>query len=86
MAFVGVDGISLEAGLTTHHEIEAHTNRTMIERARHVVVVTDSSKLGRVAFSEICRLDAVDELITDEGASAEAIRDLTEAGVTVTVA
>ena len=45
-----------EAGLTTHHEIEAHTNRALIERARHVVVVTDSSKLGRVAFAQICPL------------------------------
>jgi DeoR family transcriptional regulator of aga operon len=49
-------------------------------------VVTDSSKLGRVAFAQICRLDAVDELITDEGATREAIRELTEAGITVTVA
>ena len=86
LAFVGVDGISLEAGLTTHHEIEAHTNRTMIERARHVVVVADSSKLGRVAFAQICRLDAVDELITDEGAAAASIRELIEAGIAVTVA
>ena len=86
VAFVGVDGISLEAGLTTHHEIEAHTNRTMIERARLVVVVADSSKLGRVAFAQICPLDAVDELITDEGAPAGTIRELTEAGVAVTVA
>src|SRR5262245_59722850 len=36
VAFVGVDGISVDAGLTTHHEIEAHTNRTMIERAGRV--------------------------------------------------
>ena len=86
VAFVGVDGISLEAGLTTHHEIEAHTNRTMIERARHVVVVADSSKLGRVAFAEICRLDAADELITDESAPAATIAELTGAGIAVTVA
>jgi DeoR family transcriptional regulator, aga operon transcriptional repressor len=86
VAFVGVDGISLEAGLTTHHEIEAHTNRTMIERARLVVVVADSSKLGRVAFAQICPPDAVDELITDEGAPEATIRELTEAGVAVTIA
>jgi DeoR family transcriptional regulator, aga operon transcriptional repressor len=86
LAVVGVDGISLASGLTTHHEIEAHTNRTMIERARHVVVVADSSKLGRVAFAQICGLDAVDELITDEGATATTRRELTEAGIAVTVA
>jgi DeoR family transcriptional regulator, aga operon transcriptional repressor len=86
VAFVGVDGISLDAGLTTHHEIEAHTNRTMIERARHVVVVADSSKLDRVAFAEICPLEAVDELITDEAAPARTTRELTEAGIAVTLA
>jgi DeoR/GlpR family transcriptional regulator of sugar metabolism len=58
----------------------------MIERARSVVVVTDSSKLGRVAFAQICALDAVDELITDEDAPAAMLGELTAAGVAVTVA
>jgi DeoR family transcriptional regulator, aga operon transcriptional repressor len=49
-------------------------------------VVTDSSKLGRVAFAQICPVSAIDELITDGGAGASAIRDLTDAGVLVTVA
>jgi len=49
-------------------------------------VVADSSKLGRVAFAQICPLGAVDELITDEAAPAETIRGLAEAGVAVTVA
>jgi len=85
MAFVGVDGIAVEAGLTTHHEVEAHTNRSMIDRARHVVVVTDSSKLGRIAFAQICPIDRVDELITDDGAASTAIREIRETGVAVTV-
>ena len=86
VAFVGVDGLSRDAGLTTHHEIEAGTNRVMIERARLVVVVADSSKLGRVAFAQICPIDAIDELITDAGAPASVIEELTDAGVRVTVA
>jgi DeoR family transcriptional regulator of aga operon len=84
VAFVGVDGIAVDAGLTTHHEIEAHTNRTMIERARRVVVVADSSKLGRVAFAQICPVEAVHELITDAGAPAEIAAGIADAGVTVT--
>ena len=86
VAFVGVDGISIAAGLTTHHEVEAQTNRSMIERARHVVVVADGSKLGSVAFAQICPLEAVDELITDDGTPADVVRGLTEAGISVTVA
>jgi DeoR family transcriptional regulator, aga operon transcriptional repressor len=85
ITFVGVDGISVSSGLTTHHEIEAGTNRAMIRRARHVVVVADSSKLDRAAFARICSLADVDELITDIGASAEAIRAIFDEGVAVTV-
>ncbi len=85
IAFVGVDGIEVASGLTTHHEVEAHTNGTMIARARRVVVVTDSSKLGRVAFAQICPIDRVDEVITDGGAGPEPIRRLREAGVATTV-
>jgi DeoR family transcriptional regulator of aga operon len=81
---VGVDGIAPAEGLTTHHEVEAHTNRTMLDRARTVVVVADSSKLGLVAFARICPLDAVDELITDVAADASTVAAIREAGVSVT--
>ncbi|AEV85475.1 hypothetical protein ACWT_4453 [Actinoplanes sp. SE50] len=39
VAVVGVDGISARGGLTTHDEIEANTNATMIRRAGTEVVV-----------------------------------------------
>jgi DeoR family transcriptional regulator of aga operon len=84
VAFVGVDGISPEDGLTTHHEVEAHTNRALIERAGRVIVVADGSKLGAVAFARICPLAAVDELIT-AGADPNGMGPFREAGLTVTV-
>lgn len=86
VAFVGVDGISAEAGFTTHHEVEAHTNRVLLGRARYVVVVADSTKIGRVAFSRICSFDDVHELITDRGADPADVRALEHAGLHVTVA
>jgi DeoR family transcriptional regulator, aga operon transcriptional repressor len=82
--FLGVDGVSLAAGLTTHHEVEAHTNLALIARARRTVVVADSSKIGRVAFARICALDLVDELITDTAADPEMLRAIEDAGVAVT--
>lgn len=85
VAFVGVDGIDVAAGLTTHHEVEAHTNRALIERARRVVVVADGSKIGRVAFAGICGVDRVDDLITDGAADRRALAAIGEAGVRVTV-
>jgi DeoR family transcriptional regulator of aga operon len=82
VVFVGVDGAS-QAGMTTHHEVEAHTNRRMIERARRVVVVCDSSKIGRSALAVICPARDVDELITDGAASEPDLGELRAAGVQV---
>jgi DeoR family transcriptional regulator of aga operon len=85
VVFLAVDGISPDAGLTTHHEIEAGTNRALMERARRVIVVADSSKIGRVTFARICDLAGVDELITDDGADREAIAAVEAGGVPVTI-
>ncbi|HEX5260501.1 MAG TPA: DeoR/GlpR family DNA-binding transcription regulator [Gaiellales bacterium] len=84
VVLVGVDGISARAGLTTHHEVEAHTNRALIDRASVVIVVADSSKLGVVAFAQICELGRITEVITDEEAAPAAVRELTAEGIQVT--
>ena len=85
VAFVGVDGITVEAGLTTHHEVEAHTNRALIERARRVIVAADSSKIGEVAFARICGLEVADEVVTDTAADRGEVEAIRAAGVTVTL-
>jgi DeoR family transcriptional regulator of aga operon len=84
IVFVGVDGASA-AGLTTHHEVEAHTNRLMIARARRVIVVCDASKIGRSALAVICPAGDVDELITDSGAAGGSLDELRAAGIRVSV-
>jgi DeoR family transcriptional regulator of aga operon len=66
--FLGVDGFDLERGITTHHESEAMLNRKMAEVAREVVVVTDSSKFGRVCLHRIIGLNEITTLITDAAA------------------
>jgi len=85
LVLVGVDGISVDEGLTTHHEVEAHTNHALIGRARRVVVVADSSKLGQVAFARICGVDDVDELITDSDAAPADVEAVRAAGLEITL-
>jgi DeoR family transcriptional regulator of aga operon len=86
LAVVGVDGISRSAGLTTHHEAEAHTNRALIEHAQRTLVVADGSKIGQTAFARICAADRADELITDSTANPRELDELREAGLVVTTA
>jgi DeoR family transcriptional regulator of aga operon len=84
LAILGVDGISAVEGLTTHHEVEAHTNLALIERARRVVVVTDSSKIGQTAFARICGIERIHDLITDVGGPADAVAEIASAGIAIT--
>jgi DeoR family transcriptional regulator, aga operon transcriptional repressor len=84
LVFVGVDGISIDAGCTTHHDVEAYTNRALIKRASRAIVVADGSKLGRVAFARICELGEVDELITDSAADPGQLQQLRDGGLEIT--
>lgn len=83
VAFLGVDGISVASGCTTHDGTEAQTNGALIARAQRVVVVADGSKLGRVAFARICTIAEVDDIITDAGADTAEVQRLEDAGVQV---
>jgi DeoR family transcriptional regulator, aga operon transcriptional repressor len=59
VAIVGVDGISPRTGLTTHDDIEANTDATMIHQAERTIVVADGSKVGRVCLARICPLSDI---------------------------
>ncbi|ALO13182.1 DeoR-family transcriptional regulator [Streptomyces venezuelae] len=83
VVILGVDGVDPELGVMAHHEDEANISRLFAQRSSRVVVVTDSSKMGRRAFARICGLDRIDLLVTDTDISAEATAQLTEAGVKV---
>ncbi|WP_340679686.1 transcriptional repressor AgaR [Paraglaciecola sp.] len=66
-AFLGVDGIDFNSGITTHFEYEAIMNRLMRRVAKEVITVADSSKFNRSGVHKICGLAEIDILITDSG-------------------
>lgn len=81
--FMGVDGISSMRGLTTHHPMEARLYSRMIGIADQVIVVADSSKVGRSTFSFIGDLSSAHLLITDADADAEECQRFEEHGLEV---
>jgi DeoR/GlpR family transcriptional regulator of sugar metabolism len=85
-AFIGVDGLSLQYGLTTYNLIEARTNRAIIERAERVVVVADHTKIGKVTTALIAPCRVVSTLITDAAAPPERLDELRMAGIEVIIA
>ncbi|HLI01491.1 MAG TPA: DeoR/GlpR family DNA-binding transcription regulator [Acidimicrobiales bacterium] len=70
--FLGVHGMDPEAGYTTPNLSEAETDRTMISRARRLVVLADHSKWRTIGLSTMAPLSAASVLVTDDGLPSEA--------------
>ena len=86
VAFVGVDGIDAIAGCTTHDDVEARANKSLVARAQRAIVVADHSKIGQIAFASICPIGAIDVLVTDSDADTKAVASLEATGVDVVLA
>jgi DeoR family ulaG and ulaABCDEF operon transcriptional repressor len=68
--FMGVYGID-ELGATNTDHLLIKTERAMIEHARELVVLADSSKWGRRGSLLLCGLEKIHTLITDGGVTEE---------------
>ncbi|MGW7056090.1 DeoR/GlpR family DNA-binding transcription regulator [Streptomyces sp. NPDC054887] len=86
VAVLGIDGLDPQLGVMTHHEDEASISRLFAERAHRVVVVTDSSKMGKRAFARICGLDDIDVIVTDSAVPADMVARLNDIGIKVIAA
>ncbi len=83
IVLLGVDAVDVELGAASHHEGEAAMNSLMVARAKRVVVIADSSKLGGHAFARICPITKIETLVTDSGAAPDIVDRFREAGVHV---
>ena len=81
--FLSVIGIDVERGASTLEADEALVFRKMIKQAKQIIVVADSSKLGKVSPAFICPLSDVHILVTDTGATDQAIEPFTNLGIQV---
>ncbi|WP_214692149.1 MULTISPECIES: DeoR/GlpR family DNA-binding transcription regulator [unclassified Exiguobacterium] len=77
LAFLGMNGIDLDAGYTTPDPEEALVKKTAIELAQTSYVLADASKIGKRTFSRVATLDAA-QLITSSDASMSSIQTITK--------
>jgi len=81
---ISVGGIT-QRGLFNSNALLVSTEKGMLAAADEVIVVADSSKLGRSALSHLCELDSVDRIVVDSGITPEWIEALQNAGVELTI-
>lgn len=83
--FLGAGGIECNAGLTEYNLDDSLVKQQMIKNAKEVVLVADSSKFGRVAFTRIGPLSVVHQLVTDAMPPKPLFTALKEAGTIIHV-
>src|SRR4051812_43718832 len=86
VVFLGTNGISATHGFSTPDEAEAATKRAMARAAQRVVVLADSSKLGREHLVRFAGIDDVDVLVTDGEADPAVVAELESMGIEVLIA
>ncbi len=83
---IGIHGIDLDSGLTNDFLPEAMSDRAIVRFSRSLMILADSTKFGRVKPSFVAELSVVSEIVTDAGAPADLVAELTRRGIRVTIA
>lgn len=86
IAFLGVGGVRADAGFTDFNLDDGELKRVLVQTARRVVVLADSTKLGAEYFVQVANLRQVDLLITDRGADSQMVSRLRAAGLEIQIA
>jgi DeoR/GlpR family transcriptional regulator of sugar metabolism len=75
-----------EDGFFNNNLLVVETEKAMMQIADEVIIVADSSKIGRRSLANLCQLNEVTYLVTDKGISPEWQKKLEAAGVKLIIA
>jgi DeoR family transcriptional regulator of aga operon len=81
--FLSVTGFDAERGATSLEPDEALVYRKMLKQSKKIIIAADSSKLGKVSPAFVCPASEVNVLITDHGATADALAPFERLGIQV---
>jgi DeoR/GlpR family transcriptional regulator of sugar metabolism len=70
--FIGVHGVTADAGLTTPNLLEAETDRALVAASERCIVVADHTKWGVRGLSRIAGLEDVHVFVSDSGLAEDA--------------
>ncbi|MFT9846376.1 DeoR/GlpR family DNA-binding transcription regulator [Aneurinibacillus sp. REN35] len=80
-AFIAIDGISLERGITSYDVERAMLSRKFMEQATQTIVMFDGSKIGASNFYKLAGLEDADVLISNLPVPVEWEGEIRQAGI-----
>ena len=82
-AFICASGVSLEKGISDFNLEEAITRKKIISISQTVYVATDSSKFNKDVAIQVCPLEEIDVIITDNALSKKTIQHFSDKGIEI---
>ena len=83
LAFITVNGLSLQHGLTDFRMHEVGVIQTMISRTKYKVVVADSSKFETSSYINICPLTDIDLIVTDRSLPSNVVENYSKQDIRI---
>jgi len=84
-AFISAVAVSPEKGISSATEYDSELIKSIIQNAREIYLLCDSSKFGRYSYINVVGLDKVDEIITDSGLDSEILEKIKRIGIKITL-
>jgi DeoR family fructose operon transcriptional repressor len=84
-AFIGVDGVSLQNGLSSFDEKEAAITLKMAENSDQVFLLCDSSKIEKNSFVKFAPFSLIDYLITDKEVDNEYLEKYRKSNINIVI-
>ena len=85
-SFMAANGVHMSRGITTPNIEQAQVKQGLVAAADEVMLLVDSSKLGKASFVKFADFAQLDLIITDDGVPQEILAELNKMGVSVEVA
>lgn len=76
-------GLDIERGITDANELFSQVKQQMLKSAAQKILAVDSSKFNKVAFSQICKINEIDMVVTDQRPSDSWLRFFEDNGIPV---
>ncbi len=85
-AFIGIDGYTTDTGFTSKDLLRAEISSYIIQRAREVFIVSDSSKFGKKELTNICYPSDIQHIATDSDLDPGFRGEMKQAGIDLILA
>lgn len=84
--FISATGWTAGSGFTDPNMLEIHVKKAMVNSAREVIMLLDSSKFGTVSLTRILDTSSVDVIVADKNIPREIYDRLSREGIDIHIA